>query len=112
MKTYLVFKREENVKVVPDSVSFLAAIFSVIWILYHRLWHLLLIFSLYTALAFYLHKQGFISGAIYSLLICFALPYLWVYGNFWRQKKLLRKGFVASNVVTAKNYDEALYKAL
>lgn len=112
MRTYIVFKKDDDVKVVADSVSLKAAIFNVIWILYHRLWHLLLIFALYITSVYYIGHFNFINGNFGSFLFCLALPYLWVYGNYWRQRKFLRKGYLATGVVTAKNYDEALYKAL
>lgn len=112
MRTYLIFKKEKTVKVVPDSVSMLAVIFNLIWIAYHRLWKLMILLLIYLLVVYSMNNYGMLSGVWSSLLISFSLPYLWVYGNFWRQKALLDKGFIAQDLVIAKNSDEALYKAL
>lgn len=112
MRTYLILKKEEAVKVVPDSVSMHAAIFNLIWVVYHRLWKLLVLLLIYLSVVYSISNYGMINSVWSSLLISFSLPYLWVYGNFWRQKALQDKGFLVKDLVVAKNYDEALYKAL
>lgn len=112
MRAYLVFKKEETIKVIPDSVSMLAAIFNLAWVIYHRLWKLMILLLIYLSIIYSINNYGMINSVFSSLLMSFSLPYLWVYGNFWKQKALLDKGFIATDLIFAKNYDEAYYKAL
>ena len=112
MKPFIILKKDSKTVVVPDDFSLSAPIFHIFWILYHKLWHLLLIFGLYIASVAYLHNYNVITDNLYYFGIILSLIYLWIYGNFWRQLKYRKRGYVIKGMIIAKNEAEAFYRAL
>ena len=112
MKPFLIFKKHDKTVVVADTCSFKAAIFNVLWMLYHRTWHLLAVFLIYIVCTLCLMRYNFISNSAFIFAISVALAYLWAYGNFWRHNKLKRCGYIQTGMLIARNKDEAFYKAL
>ncbi len=114
MKSYLVLKNDvkHDVKIVRDGVNYLAAIFSFLWLVFHRQWQLLLLLILYWLILNGIGSFNIINHYILGIANFIPILYLWMYANEWRIKKYIKQGYYVSDIIMARNIDEAYYKTM
>ncbi|TXR50226.1 DUF2628 domain-containing protein [Phyllobacterium endophyticum] len=99
-------RNDDRTVFIRDGFAFLALVFTIPWLLVHRLWfEAAAVFGLMIALSTvgsYTGREDMaaVITALLSLLVAFE-------GNNWRVAALERRGFDALGVVDARNTDDA-----
>lgn len=120
MATYRVFKFEhalpdqkaagENIRVVKDAFSLFALVLPIVFILWHRLW-LLLIFYLGATLIVFALSNAINPGMAFFLNLLFGL-YIGLEGTAYIAAKLGFNGWAEVGAVMASDDEEAELRAL
>lgn len=91
----------DDVRAIPDGLSFWAIIFPLAWLIWHKMW---------IELGFYLVIAALVSGLLATVyapaaMVLSGLPgvYLWLEGHNLRREKLRRSGYRLVDVIEAKD---------
>lgn len=113
MKTYTIYINKNNPEsleeavFVPEGFSFWAAVFTAFWMLYHRLWLCAAALIVINICFIALENHGIISPEVSSILQLGILVYIGFEANDWHRRSLGRKGYEFSEIIAAKNLEEA-----
>ena len=99
--------RDREAALVPEGFCWPAALFTVFWALYHRLWGwalaLAAIGGSLGGVAAWAHLDPAVSAAVqagYLALVGF-------HANDWRRRRLARRGYLLADVVAARDFRAA-----
>jgi hypothetical protein len=102
----------DDIILVKEGFSFLAAAFHCFWALYQRMWLVSFILLAINIFLIFLETKGYVRlGVLQPIRFGFLL---FVGSNFndWHRYAITKKGYVFQGVVSGKNEDEASYKFL
>jgi len=117
MKSYTVYELINNGQVVnrayiPDTFSITAAIFSILWLCYHRIWSGVLITILVSLLILKSEETEIISVNSVIVLFIGLAVYIGYSAYDMLEKKLQSQNYQLTDVVVASSLEEAEYKYL
>ncbi len=109
MKTFSIFVDNFNKKtiLIEESFSFLALIFQVIWLVYHKIWLQAFIYIALRAAVYFATNYNLIIGELaIALEIIFAFT-IGIFAKTWYIEKLKKNNFKLHSIVVALNEDQA-----
>lgn len=92
---------------VEEKFSFLALIFQVLWLIYHKLWQPTIIILLIKLGIYLASSKGWINesfGIAVNVTIAVTIA---IFANSWYINYLKRNGYSLNSVIVAANKDEA-----
>lgn len=97
LKTFAVFSKNgeeemEQTLFIHEGFTWMAAVFTFLWTLYHRMWLPTLGIVAAMGVAFWLTFAGIIPPQIGALLRIGILIFVGFNAYYWREKKLLKTG--------------------
>lgn len=114
MKIYSVYHNKENDKfmMLNNSFSWVACIFNIAWLFYHKIWQKGLCFLIATLVMLNLQAHGVISSSFLQICNVLIMIYLGFAGNDIVEADQVIKGHKFIGIVIAENKDEAYLKCL
>lgn len=97
-----------GLELVPEGFAWWALVFQPFWLIYHRQWLVLLLFTLGLGGTLELAKMAGLSAAALALLQAFWIFLLAVFGQEWRRWTLSRRGYQEVAVLAAPDELSAL----
>lgn len=118
MKIYTVYTKEtgpkqpEDIILIKEGFSWLAAILHCFWALYRKMWLVSFILFAINIFLILLEMKGYVRLSVLQP-VRFGL-FLFIGSNFndWYRYAITKKGYVFHSVVSGKSEDEAMYKFL
>ncbi|WP_341764279.1 DUF2628 domain-containing protein [Candidatus Tisiphia endosymbiont of Beris chalybata] len=100
-------KKDNNCIIIKQGVSLFAAIFNVGWLLYHRMWLLLIVTSIVVVSAFSLNCECIKAGVLITTMLIFGFC-----STDIREYDLERKKYLLQDIILANSEMEAELKFL
>jgi len=115
MKNFNIYENKDGeIKAIKQGWSWLAAIFGVFWALYNKMWLVigvtLGVIILVTVLEITLEFPEHISRGLTYWFNIIVFVIFGIYGNKWKEKNLISRGYVYKDIVEAKTSNDALLK--
>lgn len=116
MKTFLVLAKLDDsgvpidLQFMAEDFSFAALIFGPLWIVYKRLWNVLLIYFVLIVLLLQLQHAEVVTEQFVDFFMLAVLVVLGYIGDSLVVNKLLKTGYQVYDLVIASSYEEAEVK--
>lgn len=114
LSTYSIFQKEnEPTRVVASGFSFWPIIFSVFWLLYHRIWNVLIAVIAVLALLTVISTQfGFINVDQVNLLRTFLFIFIALEAGNFKEYALKKRGYSLVDITTGTSKEDAFRRFL
>ena len=97
----------DSVILVREGFSWLAALLTLFWMLYNRVWIAAVAILAYNVAIALIQEWAIISDDVVVVLNSIALIIIGYYANDWYRWALARRGYVLTDIVSASNEEQA-----
>ena len=120
-KTFLVYCNKTNINknsilqdciFVEEKVSFMAFLFTFIWLIYNRLWNGVIFYISASIIISCLSFLEIIDSNIKNFIFLCISIYFAIYSSSMIQKKLVNKNYLLKSIIYAESKESALSKLL